>query len=398
MDREKPINISLTGKNSHSFKIPLGQGSFSIGLVGMDKKKYDVLVEETLPLNWNAFNKLYTPHGKQRSDLYPNGDWPRFLYYWGNDIGFIEWSKKRAIEDFFWFPTKDFLIDLTNAQIRSFSIHAPKNKIKLILDSSMENELGLKSLNLSGNIENFEIISNNANPFIRINPITKKGKTELPYKLPTLKTLDTITSLDVTVAPIGQAFDCESILQFKDVKILYLSGNIVNVNCLKEFRNLEHLAIRYAPNLENFPSLNSWENLKSFIGWNIDELTGKRLNTELKQLAKVKELDYSSVSKLRSLSWFTTEYGIPFTNWETKNAKIATKAYKTALKEISKAKTENDVKTSIFGLVEIINKLPNIETVEREDTGIAIIQLVETSKLKIPHETANNWFDESRDF
>ena len=150
--------------------------------------------------------------------------------------------------------------------------------------------------------------------------------------------------------------------------------------------------------MENFPPLNSWTNLKSFIGWNIDEITGKRLNAELKQLTKEKELDYSSVSKLRSSIWFTTEYGIPFTNWEPKNAKIATKAYKTALKEIAKAKTENEIKTSIAGLIEIINKLPNIETEEREDTGIAIIQLVETSKLNISHETANNWFDEIRDF
>ncbi|WP_221887819.1 hypothetical protein [Chitinophaga polysaccharea] len=74
MDREEPINISLTGTNSHSFKISPGQGSFSIGLVGMDKKKYDALVEEKLPINWSAFNELYTPHGKQNSHLHPNGD------------------------------------------------------------------------------------------------------------------------------------------------------------------------------------------------------------------------------------------------------------------------------------------------------------------------------------
>ncbi|MCW3170015.1 hypothetical protein OMO38_15935 [Chryseobacterium sp. 09-1422] len=390
MDREKPINISLTSTNSHIFKIPPGQGSFSIGLVGMDKKKFDVLVEKDLPINWNAFDEFTTPAG---------GHWPRFFYYWGNDIGFIEWSEKRAIEDFFWFPTKELSINLTNVQIRSFSIEAIENPIKLILgNQSFENQFGLKSLNLSGNIENFEIIDTNSNPYIRIEPITQKGKTELPYKLPTLKNLETITSLDITVEPLGQPFDCESLLQFPNLKNLNLTGNITNVNCLSEFLNLERLGIRYAPNLENFPSLNSWKNLKSFIGWNIDEITGKSLNTELKQLTKVKELDYSSVSKLRSSIWFTTEYGIPFTNWETKNAKIATKAYKTALKEISKAKTENEVKTSIVKLVEIINKLPNIETVEREDSGTAIIQLVETSKLEISHETANNWFDEIRDF
>lgn len=390
MDREKPINISLTSTNSHIFKIPPGQGSFSIGFVGMDKKKFDVLVEKDLSINWNAFDEFTTPAG---------GHWPRFFYYWGNDVGFTEWSKKRAIEDFSMHPNKPILVDLTNSQIRNFSIEATEYPIKLVLDNQIiDNPFGLKSLNLSGNIENFKIISTHSNPYIRIVPKTKKDQSEIPYKLPTLKSLETITSLDITVEPLGQPFDCESLLQFPNLKILNLTGNITNTNCLSEFLNLEHLGIRYAPNLENFPSLNSWENLKSFIGWNIDEITGKRLNTELKQLAKAKELDYSSVSKLRSSIWFTTEYGIPFTNWETKNAKIATKAYKSILKEISKAQTEKEVKTSIIKLVEIINKLPNIETVEREDTGTAIIQLIEASKLEISHETANNWFDEIRDF
>jgi hypothetical protein len=87
MDRDKPIKISLTSTNSHTVKIPAGQGSFSIGIVGMDKKKFDVLVEENLPINWNVFNDFYTPHGKQNAEKYPYGDWPRFFYYFGNDIG-----------------------------------------------------------------------------------------------------------------------------------------------------------------------------------------------------------------------------------------------------------------------------------------------------------------------
>lgn len=80
MDREKPIAISLTSTNSHLFKIPLGQGSFSIGSVGMDKKKFDVLVEEDLLINWNAFDEFTTPSG---------GHWPRFFYYWGKSNAII---------------------------------------------------------------------------------------------------------------------------------------------------------------------------------------------------------------------------------------------------------------------------------------------------------------------
>ena len=78
--------------------------------------------------------------------------------------------------------------------------------------------------------------------------------------------------------------------------------------------------------------------------------------------------------------------------------KIAIKAYKFALKEISKAKTKQDVEEVIIELVAMVNTLPNIETVEREDIGLAIQQLVEASTLDIDQETVNTWFDEIRDF
>ncbi|MGE8377633.1 MAG: hypothetical protein ACN6PN_04755, partial [Sphingobacterium sp.] len=61
-------------------------------------------------------------------------------------------------------------------------------------------------------------------------------------------------------------------------------------------------------------------------------------------------------------------------------------------------KTENEVKQALVELIETINKLPNIETVEREDTGIAIQQLIEASPVIIEQELANNWFDAARDF
>ena len=52
----------------------------------------------------------------------------------------------------------------------------------------------------------------------------------------------------------------------------------------------------------------------------------------------------------------------------------------------------------IIELVAMVNTLPNIETVEREDIGLAIQQLVEASTLDIDQETVNTWFDEIRDF
>ncbi|MGN7785081.1 hypothetical protein ACTJIJ_11160 [Niabella sp. 22666] len=122
MERNKPVFISLTGESSHQINIPPGQGSFSMGLTGMDKKKFDVLIEDNLPVNWDAFNKLYTPHGQQHAEKYPYGDWPRFFHYWGKDTGFAAWSAKRPIEDFSWHPDQPVSVDLGRAQFVIFQL------------------------------------------------------------------------------------------------------------------------------------------------------------------------------------------------------------------------------------------------------------------------------------
>ena len=392
MNTDKPITISLTSKNSHVLKISAGQGSLSIGTTGMDKKKFDILVDDNLPINWNCFNELFTGYGKVNSHLHPYGDWPRYFNYSGNDIGFTEWSKKRQIEGFQIHPNKPISIDLKDTLIDNLDVEA--------IDSAVIVTLGnhLSRLHLSGNLEYFSIIATNENPDVCLTPKTSKDIEMAPLKLPDFKSLHTITTLEIAVEPLGQAFDCESLLQFTCIEDLSLTGNITNLDCLKNFENLKRLSIRYSPNLENCPSLNTWKNLESFIGWNIDQKIGERLKAELKLLSKEKELDYSSVSQLRNSIWFITEYGIPFSNWETKNARIATKAYKIALKEINKAKTLEEVRIAITQLIQTINTLPNIETVEREDAGIAVHQLIEASSLNISQETGNKWFDEIRDF
>ena len=63
-------------------------------------------------------------------------------------------------------------------------------------------------------------------------------------------------------------------------------------------------------------------------------------------MSKERELEYSTVSQLRKLIWFTTEYGIPFSAWEGKNAKTAVKNYKATLKKLKKVKTEVEAKKS----------------------------------------------------
>jgi len=392
MERNTPTFISLTGENSHKIVIPPGQGSFSIGTKNISNGKYDVLVAEGSAINWDVFNEMYTPHGKQNADRYPYGDWPRFFYYSGDDTGFIQWSEKRKIENMNWAPIGPMKADFTKANINELSIHATTNPIELILGEN------INKLYLSGNLANIQIKASPGTTLVQFAPDTSTAA-DNNYSIPEFPSLNkTVTSVHVDNTVIGTAVDCSSLLQFKNIQSLNLSGNITNLQAIAQLHELEYLGLRTMPDLTGMPALKIWQKLKSFIGWNIEETQGKVLQQELKAILKEKEMGYSSVSKLRKKIWFTTEYGIPFTNWEGKNAKIATKAYKTALKEISKAKGEQEVKQAIIKLIELVNTLPNIETIEREDTGKAVEQLVESSPLNLPQELATKWFDEVRDF
>lgn len=382
MDRENLI-ISLTGSQSHQVKIPLGQGSFSIGLQGMNAKKFDVLVDNNLPLNWKAFDEFSTPAGSH---------WPRFLYYWGDDTGFIEWSCQRAIEDFWWSPSQTTAIDLTGAQINRLEVHLKTSQLKVVLNDS------IRFLNLLGNLHQFEFPPHDNIPRLGFYPTLTTDIDAPPYQLPTFKTFQLAQSIDVSVKPMGQPFDCTSLLQFTQLKHLSLSGHLSNVESLAKLKELSSLAIRFSPNLAGFPSLETWQNLRSFIGWNIEEIQGKRLRTELKKLTKEQDMDYSSVSKLRKPIWFTTEYNIPFSGWEQKNEKKAIKAYKLAVKKSLKAKSEAEVATIIIDFVTAINVLPNIETSERDDAWIAIEHFIEAVPIDIDQEKAMGWFDQARDF
>jgi hypothetical protein len=380
MDK-KTYTISLTGPDSHTVSIPLAQGSFSIGIKGVSKGQFDVMIDGDAPVRWAAFDKFQTPAGSP---------WPRFFHYFGNDTGFVEWSRARPVEDFFWHPYKPVSADLSKAQINRLLIHVA-DRVKLILGDR------LNYLSLSGNLEQAEIAGAARIPFLYFTPTPAERGTPA-IRLPVFGALREAESVDISVASAGPAFDCESLLQFPGLANLNLSGCLANLACLRKFEKLERIGIRYAPCLEGFPPLDTWKRLKSFIGWNIEEGAGKRLKTELKVLAAARDLDYSTVSKLRKAIWFVTEYGLPFSAWDEKNAKAAVKAYKAALKEIKKAKTRDEARQAIAAFVAAINELPNIETSEREDAGTAVSQLAQASGLDIPQETWNDWFDELRDF
>ncbi|GAA3519348.1 hypothetical protein GCM10022393_36920 [Aquimarina addita] len=367
------IELSLTGHNSHKISIPLGQGSLSIGTIGMDTKKFDVLVEENLPINWDTFSS----------------DRPRFFYYYGNDQGFIKWTEKRKTEDFTWVPQEDVSVDFTNSHIRNLSIHSNDKHVQI--------KLGKNTLRLylSGTIQYIDIQKIERNTSLIICP-TVSGYEN--YTLPLLKNLKDITNLAISMSPVGQALDCESLVQFKALKSLSLQGSLTNLHFLEKLEKLEKLALRYVPDLENLPALHTWKNLTSFIGWNIEETKGKVLRSELKKITKERTLEHASVSQLKKAIWFTTEYGIPFSAWPDKEAKKAVKVYKATLKMLKKSKTEKEVKSLLTDFTKVFNDFAQIETTEREDIGEAIHQLRQVPAIDIDEELASKWFDEARDY
>ena len=391
MNKDKPKYFSLTGEDSHKVTIPLGQGSFSIGTKGRSEGKYDAWVEKDTVINWNVFNDCFTGYGEQNKQHYPCGNWPRFFYYSGNDIGFAYWSKNRKIEDFHWFPQGDISVDFTDANINRFMIHSVQHQVEISIGDKQT------FLSLSGNLENIKVKKCTTIPSLHFSPKYTHDNDRI-LKLPLFNELEKAKSIDIDVSPMGKAFNCRSLLQFTDLVSLNLKGNMTNLEALVELPNLERIGLRFVPNLIGMPDLKSFKNLSSFIGYNIEEKVGKDLRTQLKKLSNEKELNYSSITQLRKTIWFTTEYGIPFAEWESKIQKVANKAYKTCLKQMNKAKTMEEAHDLIVVFIKVFNQLENIETTEREDVGRAVYQLTESSNLGIKLEMIDKWFDDTRYF
>ncbi|MEM7184915.1 MAG: hypothetical protein AAF518_28735 [Spirochaetota bacterium] len=385
----KEIHLSLTSKNSHKIFLPLGQGSLAIGTMDMDKKLFDVLVEENAKINWDAFNTHFTGHGEQNKDKHLYGDWPRFFYYSGDDIGFTKWTEKRHTEDFSWTPQNPVSANFTKSYIRNLKIHSNNTTIKIKLGKTITN------LTLSGTIEKFSIQSNDGITSLNLQPNILEKET---YQVPKIPHFENISSLDITTKPLGQPLDCKSLLQFRKVTNLSLSGNLTNLVYLQHLDKLKRLAIRYAPNLTDLPALQEWKSLISFIAWNVEESKGKLLRKELKNLARERQLEYSSVSQLRKTIWFTTEYGIPFFAWTGKQAKLAVKIYKATVKKLQKAKTETEIKYFIQEFTKTFNDFANIETTEREYIAEAVNQLRQVPMIKIDTNKTSQWFDECREY
>lgn len=386
----KETVISLTGRDSHTLRVPPGQGSLSIGTRGLSEGKYDLWVEQGETINWDALNGLYTGYGETRREKLPYGDWPRWIYYSGSDTGFIAWSAKRRIEEFHWTPKTDLTADLTDADIDRLYVHAGGSQVRL---STGENT---RFLTLSGALENFRVEDLEKMPALTFCPDVPRGGALC--RLPVFPALAGAGAVTIDYPVVKTPFDCESLLQFSSLRSLSLYGSMANLPVLAELEKLEDLALRYVPDLRGMPKLECWEGLRSFIGFNIEASAGKALRAELDQLKKARTMGFCSVTRLRERNWFDSEYGIPFSAWEEKNAKRAVKAYKKCVTGIKKSETEDEVRRAVKEFIGIINRMDGIETGEREDAGGAIEKLAEYSPVKISPEKWGLWFEEERDF
>lgn len=375
------FSLSLTGENSHDIKIMAGQGSFSIGTIGISEGDYDAWVDVNDKINWHAFDEI------NFSKVYK---WPRFIVYSGNDTGFVEWSYNRKIEEFYWIPQSDFSLDLTKANISRFLLYNKDFDIELSLGN-------LYQLTLLGKLNKIKI-----KDCLSVFDLTiDLAKTEIEdecYQLPIYKKLKDITSINIFNKPLNKPFDCKSLLQFSNLKEVALVGNVTNLNSLKYLTEIEFLGLWDAPDLEGIPDLKSWKNLYRVVGSNIEKSVGQTLKRQLKELKKEKEMDeFCYVGQLRDKNWYVTEYNIPFYNWE-KHQRKAIKIYKEYLAKIKSLDDEETILKEITNFIKFFNSLSDIETIEREDIFTAVKQLMSSTKLVISQDKIIDLFDKVRDF
>ena len=390
LGRGKKLTISLTSEYSHEAFIQPGQGSFGIGVKGIDSERYiDVWVNKDDKIRWESFNRCEILHPERLKDEDEFSGWPRWFHYTGNDIGFIKWSQKREIEGFTWCPQREFSVDFSKSIINELHIHSDY-KLHLTFGDNIE------YLDLYGNPNDFIIEKCTKVPSLGFYP--KKKETKGMISLPNIDCFHDAEELLVEVDPNGAHFDCNSLLQFPNLKLLHLIGNMTNLSSLKELKHLNKLGFWNVPELSDLPTLNNWKELDKFVAMNIDENIGNQLKKELNDLKKQRKFEFASVTKLRNKLWFETEYGLPFSNWDSSKEKKATSIYKKCLKDIKAATNEEDIHDSISEYTSSFNKMKDIETVEREDIYAGLVTIMKNSPIDIKYDVWFNWFDETRNF
>lgn len=379
--------IDLTGPRSHTLVRRPGVGSLSIGPEPLGKRA-DLHVAPDARIDWTVFDAFTTPAGSP---------WPRFLYYSGSDAGFLDWAQKRPIEEMTWAPvlSADTVVDASQSILHSLHIELGPSQGRL----SLKLPKGPFRLNVSGDLLRFSATGDMPSS-LTLAPRTSRRKNDPPFILPDLGELHLVTSLTLHNTPLGQPISLDCLDRFPNLDSLSLWGNFCDMDLLARHARLTNLELRFIPDLEDLPSLDTWPLLDRFIAYNVEETTGKRLRQQMKTRAKTRPwTGHASVSQLRKPAWWTTEFGRPFSSWPKRLAKLANEAYNVAQASLAQARSLADAEAAITAFTVRFNTLKGIETTERDDLGEAVWQLSQSDHLigqPITEEMAQRWFDAAR--
>ncbi|WP_374705345.1 hypothetical protein [Paenibacillus radicis (ex Gao et al. 2016)] len=389
VSEEGSYPIDLTGPRSHTLIRRSGVGSLSIGPSQLGKKA-DLHVAPDARIDWTVFDPFTTPAGSP---------WPRFLHYSGSDLGFLEWAQKRPIEEMTWAPVlpADTAADASESILHSLHIEMGQSGGHL----SLRLPNTVFRLSVSGDLSRFS--ASGAIPSsLTLAPRTSRRKTDSPFRLPDLGELYGVTSLTLQNEPLGQPISLSCLDHFPNLDSLSLWGNFSDMELLASHARLTNLELRFMPDLEGLPSLETWPLLERFIAYNVEEAAGKSLKQQMKTRAKIRPwAGYVSVSQLRKPEWWAAEFGRPFSSWPKRLAKLANEAYSVAKASLAQASSLAEAEAAITAFTVRFNNLKGIETTEREDLGEAVWQLSQSEHLidqPITEELAQRWFDEARDY
>jgi hypothetical protein len=382
-------SIDLIGPRSHTLVRRPGVGSLSIGPSRLGKKA-ELHVEQGARIDWTVFDAFATPAGSP---------WPRFLYYAGSDEGFFDWAQKRPIEEMTWVPilSADKAVDASPSILHSLHIELEQSEGRL----SLKLPKNPFRLNVSGDLS--RLLATGDMPFsLTLAPQTGRRRNDPPFMLPDLGELHQVESLTLQSTPLGQPISLECLDRFPNLNSLSLWGNFCDMHLLARHAGLTNLELRFMPDLEDLPSLDTWPLLDRFIAYNVEETAGKRLKQQLKKRANTRPwTGYTSISKLRKPEWWTTEYGRPFSSWPKRLAKLANEAYDDAKAALAQARSFAEAEAAITAFTVRFNTLKGIETTEREDLGEAVWQLSQSDHQigqPLTEEMAQRWFDAARDY
>ncbi len=393
-DGRFPLN--LTGPQSHVLIREPGVGSLTIGPASMGKRA-DLHVEPDARIDWRVLDAF----GVGAGGNWPY--WPRHLYYTGSDTSFLVWARDRPIEDMTWTPVLagDHVIDASQARIHDLRLRLDQPGGQLHL--KLPEPLLFKSptLDLSGDLSRISVEGDLRIDLI-LRPRTSRRRTDAPCRLPDLGAMKQATALTLYNEPLAQPISLDFLADFPNVRSVCLWGNFTDLDGLAQRPELTSLGMRYMPNLDGLPSLDTWPDLRSFIGFNVDETAGKALRQQVKARARKQPwIGHTSVTMLRKPEWWEKEYGRPFSGWPARQSKRANAAYDEAQAALAQAGSEADAQRAFTDFAAGFNGFKGIETTEREDIGEAVWQLAQTehlSALGVTEEKALQWFDESRDY